>query len=160
MIASILDQIKISKNTHHKRRINQRLRILPLLLRPTRIIHHWKVDIIEKNGVIWTLKHEISSPKFYDILIKIKLKGKNALNLRNFYGRTKMYLNAVTILREDFLPDYHSIKRYSEFEEYFIPYCYHHYYYLNSHTCTSLGHSLLVAFNNNNFVNSSMAPQV
>ena len=52
-----------------------------------------------KNDGIWNLKHEISSPKFYEILIKAKLKGDTALDLNNFYNNTKMCLNAVTRTR-------------------------------------------------------------
>ena len=69
-----------------------------------------------KIGGMWTLKHEISSPKFYELLIKTKIKGDTALYLKNFFKHIKMSLNAVTRLREDLLPDYQSIKRHSEFK--------------------------------------------
>ena len=36
-----------------------------------------------KIGGMRTLKHEISSPKFYEILIKTELKGYTALDLKN-----------------------------------------------------------------------------
>ena len=49
-----------------------------------------------KNGVMWTLKHEIISPKFYELLINTELKGDNALDLKNFYNHIKMCLNVVT----------------------------------------------------------------
>ena len=65
---------------------------------------------------MWTLKHEIISPKFYELLIKTKIKGDTDLYLNNFFKHIKMSLNAVTRLREDLLPDYQSIKRYSEFK--------------------------------------------
>ena len=68
-----------------------------------------------KIGGMWTLKHEISSPKFYDLLIKKELKGDTALDLKNFFNHVKICLNAVTRLREDLLPYYHSIKRHSDF---------------------------------------------
>ena len=45
-----------------------------------------------------TLKHEISSPKFYELLIKIELKGDTNLDLNNFYNHIKMCLNVVTRL--------------------------------------------------------------
>ena len=64
---------------------------------------------------MWTLKHEISSPKFYEILIKTELKVDTALDLKNFYKHIKMCLNAVNILQEDHLPGYHSIKIHYEF---------------------------------------------
>ena len=56
--------------------------------------------ISDKIGGMWTLKHEISSPRFYELLIKIELKGDTALDLKNFYNHVKMSLNAVTRLRE------------------------------------------------------------
>ena len=51
-----------------------------------------------KISGMWTLKHEISSPKLYD-LIKTELKGDTALDLKRFYNPIKMCLNAVTILQ-------------------------------------------------------------
>ena len=59
-----------------------------------------------KIGGMWTLKYEISSPNFYEILIKIELKGYTDLDIKNFFNQIKMCLNAVTRLREDLLPDY------------------------------------------------------
>ena len=70
-----------------------------------------------KIGGMWTLKHDISSEKFYDLLIKKELKGDTALYLNNFYNHINICLNAVTRLREDLLPGYHSIRRHSEFVE-------------------------------------------
>ena len=70
-----------------------------------------------------------------------------------------MCLNEVTRLIEDLLPDYQSIKRHSEFEEYFLPDRDHPSYSWNVHIYTSLGHSLLVAMTNATCVKSSMAPQ-
>ena len=65
------------------------------------------------------LKHYIRSPKFYELLIKAKIKGDTDLDLNNFYKKIKMCLNAVTRLREDLLTTYQYIKRHSEFDEYF-----------------------------------------
>ena len=62
-----------------------------------------------KIGGMWNLKHEISSPKFYELLIKTELKGDTALDLNNFFEHIKMCINAVNRLREDILPDYQSI---------------------------------------------------
>ena len=59
---------------------------------------------------MWTLKHEISPPKLYEILIKKELKGDTAIYLKNFFNHIKMCLNAVTRLREDLLHYYKSIK--------------------------------------------------
>ena len=69
-----------------------------------------------KIGSIWTLKHDISSPKFYELLIKTELKEDTALDLKNFYYYINMRLNAVTRLLEELIPGYQSIKRHYEFE--------------------------------------------
>ena len=42
-----------------------------------------------KVGGMWTLKHEISSPKFYEILIKTELRGDTDLNLKKFYTTSR-----------------------------------------------------------------------
>ena len=70
-----------------------------------------------------------------------------------------MYLNVVIRLLEDLLTAYHSIKRHSEFEEYFIPDHDHPSYYWNDHTYTYLGYLLLVAFTNDTCVKYFMTPQ-
>ena len=70
---------------------------------------------------MWTLKHDIISPKFYEILIKTELKWYTALNLNNFYKYIKICLNAVTRLREDRLTSYQSIKWHTYIEGYFVP---------------------------------------
>ena len=51
-----------------------------------------------KIGDMWTLKHEISSPKFYELLIKTELKEDTAMDIKKFYNQIKMGLNAVNIL--------------------------------------------------------------
>ena len=43
----------------------------------------------------------ISSPKFYELLVKKELKGNTDLDLENFYNHINICLNAVTRLRED-----------------------------------------------------------
>ena len=50
-------------------------------------------------GGMWTLKHEISSPKLYEPLINTELKNDTTLDLNNFYNHINMYLNAVTRLK-------------------------------------------------------------
>ena len=55
---------------------------------------------------MWTLKHETSSQKFYELLIKTELKGDTDMDLKNFYNHIKMSINAVTRLNVDLLPDY------------------------------------------------------
>ena len=37
-----------------------------------------------KIGDMWNIKHDISSPKFYKILIKTELKGDTDMDLNNF----------------------------------------------------------------------------
>ena len=73
-----------------------------------------------KNGGMWTLKHDISSPNSYELLIKTEIKVDTALDLKKFYNHIKMCINAVTILREDLLPGYQYIKKHSDSEEYFV----------------------------------------
>ena len=84
-----------------------------------------------KIGAMCTLKHEIVSPKFYELLIKIELKVYTAMDIKNFYNHIKMSLNVVTRLQEDLLPGYQYIKRHSDFSEYFIPDRYHPSYSCN-----------------------------
>ena len=62
-------------------------------------------EISENIGGMWTLKHEISSSRFYELLIKIELKGDTTLYLKNLYNHVKMSLNAVNRLKVDLLPD-------------------------------------------------------
>ena len=76
-------------------------------------------------GGMWTLKHEIRSPKCHELIIKIELKGDTTLDLRNLYNHIKLCINAVTRLQEDLLSDHQSIKIHSKFEEYFVPDRYH-----------------------------------
>ena len=105
---------------------------------------------------MWNLKHDISPPKFVELIISTELKGDTILYLKNFYNNIKMCLNVVTKLREYLLPDYQPIKRNSEFEEYFIPDRDHSSYSWNIQINTSLGYSLLGAMTNDNRVKSSM----
>ena len=113
--AFMMDQINISKYSPA-----QKDKSTPT--EPTTTVQTNKRDppleggISENIGGMWTLKHEISSPRFYEILIKTELKGYTALDLKNFYNHIKMSLNAVTRLKVDLLPDYLSINRNSEFK--------------------------------------------
>ena len=108
---------------------------------------------------MWTLKHEISSPRFYELLIKIELKGDTNLDLKNFYNHVNMPLNAVTRLKEELLPDYLSIDKNSDFKEYIVRDPNHRSYSCNRQVYDSLGHSLLMEMTNDTCVKSSMAPQ-
>ena len=64
-----------------------------------------------KIGGMWTLKHEIISQKFYEILIKTEIKGDTTLDLNKLFNHINICLNAVTKLQEDLLNGYQSIKR-------------------------------------------------
>ena len=48
-----------------------------------------------KIGGMWTLKHEISSPKLYEIPIKIELKGNISMDLKTLYKHINVSFNAV-----------------------------------------------------------------
>ena len=61
--------------------------------------------IFENIGGMWTLKHEISSPRFYELLIKIELKGDTTLDLNNFYNHVKMSLEIQSSVSFDFCLD-------------------------------------------------------
>ena len=39
---------------------------------------------------MWNLKHDISSPKLYELLIKTELKGDPALDIKIFYNHIKI----------------------------------------------------------------------
>ena len=68
-IASMMDQIKISKYSPEKKD-------LPKSQDPTTVVPaNNKAPPLEGGnstniGVMWSLKHDISSPKFYELLIK------------------------------------------------------------------------------------------
>ena len=51
-----------------------------------------------KFGGMWTLKHEISSLKFYQLIIKAEPKGETDMDPNNFYNHIKICDNAVTRL--------------------------------------------------------------
>ena len=53
-----------------------------------------------KIGGMWTLKHEISSQKFYEILIKTELKGYTALDIKNFFNHIETHLDVVKEILE------------------------------------------------------------
>ena len=52
-----------------------------------------------KVDVVWTLKHEISSPKLYKLAMKTELKGDTAQDIKNFYKHISMCINMVTRLQ-------------------------------------------------------------
>ena len=98
MIEKVMDQIKISNSSPNKMDLQK-------AQDPTNLVSaNNKSPPLEcgnstKNGGIWTLKHEIIPPKFYELLIKIELKDDTALDLKNFYNHIYICLNAVTRLR-------------------------------------------------------------
>ena len=83
MLVSIMDQIKISNSSLYKKD-------------PTKsqdpntvVLANKKAPPLEggnyKNiGGMWTIKHDISSQKFYGILINTELKVDTTLDLNNF----------------------------------------------------------------------------
>ena len=96
MITLMMDKIKISKYSPDRK-------YSPKTQDPnTVVLDNKKASSLEgghskKIGGMWTLKHEISSPKFYEFLIKIYLKGDTALDLKNFYNHINMCLNIQSI---------------------------------------------------------------
>ena len=50
-----------------------------------------------KIGGMWTLKHEIRSPKFYELLIKTELKGDTALDVKNLWTYKRNYLSTYSL---------------------------------------------------------------
>ena len=59
-----------------------------------------------ESGVMWNLKNEIISPRFYDLLTNTELKVDTALDLNNLYNHIKICLIAVTRILENPLPGY------------------------------------------------------
>ena len=51
-----------------------------------------------KIGGMWNLKHEIRSPKLYELLMKTELKVGTALDLKNLYSRINMCIIFFTSL--------------------------------------------------------------
>ena len=83
---------------------------------------------------MWNIKHEIISPNFYELIIKIEIKGGTALDLKNFYNHINICLNVVTRLQEDLITDYQSIKIHFDFEKSLVPDRSYHYYSWNAQT--------------------------
>ena len=112
MIASIIYQNKFSKSSSYKKYSAKDQY-------PTTVVpSNTKAPPLEgvystKIGDMWNLKYEISSPKFYELLIKSELKGDTDLYLKHFYKHIKMCLHTVTRPREDLLLAYQYIKRHS-----------------------------------------------
>ena len=80
MIISMMDKIKILKTSPDKKdppKDQYYTTLVPANKRdlPLEGVNSTKV------GDVWTLKHEIRSPKFYEILIKTEIKGDTSLEL-------------------------------------------------------------------------------
>ena len=54
---------------------------------------------MQKMGDMWNLKHDISSPKLYELLIKIEIRGDTALELNKLCNYINMCLNELNIIR-------------------------------------------------------------
>ena len=89
MIASMMDQIKISKSSLEKKDPTKSQD-------PTTVVPSNKKDPplegghSAKNGGMWNLKHETISPKFYELPIKTQLKVDTDMDLKNFYNYNRM----------------------------------------------------------------------
>ena len=114
----------------------------------------------QKIGGMWTLKYKRSSPKFYKLLIKTKLKVDNLLYLKNFYNQLNICLNVVTKLQEDHLPAYQKIKWHSKFHEKSVPDRYLPSFSCNDQMYTFLDHSFFVDLMNCIYIKYSMETQV
>ena len=47
----------------------------------------------QKIGGMWTLKHDISSQKLYELIIKTDIKGYTDIDTKCFYNHTNMCIN-------------------------------------------------------------------
>ena len=114
MITSIMGQIKTPKFSPDNKD-------LPKAWYPNTVVPANKKDSLlegghsTKKGCMWTLKHEISLPKIYELLINTELKYDTVLDLNKFYNQINMFINVVTRIREDLITAYQSIKRHSGF---------------------------------------------
>ena len=98
MVKNMMDQIKISNYSPDN--MDPQKAQDPT----TEILYNKKAPPSEggkynNNGGMWTVKHEINSPKFHELLIKTEPKGHTALDPKNFCNYINMYLNALTLLQ-------------------------------------------------------------
>ena len=114
-ITSFMDQIKISKSfPAHKDSTKPQYPTIVVIV--NRMAPPLDSGDSTKIGGMWNLKHDISSPEFYELLIKTELKWDTALDPNNFYNNMKMCLNDVNRPQEDLLPDYLYIKIHFHFK--------------------------------------------
>ena len=95
LFASMMDKIKNSKSSLNKND-SPKDQYITTMVPDNKKDPPLEVGHSTKIGCMWNLKYDISSPKFYKILIKTELKGNIALDLNNLYNHIKMCLNAVT----------------------------------------------------------------
>ena len=92
MIAAIMDQTNTLKYSPYQKdspKPPDPITVVPANSRATSL-NHGKYT---KHGGMWTLKHDIKSPKLYEILIKTQFKDNTALELNNFYNHINICLN-------------------------------------------------------------------
>ena len=64
----------------------------------------------------WNLKNDINSPKLYEFIIKIELKGDTTLDVNNFYNNINISLDAVKNTKEDLIRSFQQIIHQNTFE--------------------------------------------
>ena len=95
ILAEITDHInslKLSANQKYYPKPPNNTTVVPYKRRDAPL----EVGQSTKTGGMWTLKHEIISPGFYEILINTELKVYTAMDLKNFYNHFNICINAVT----------------------------------------------------------------
>ena len=98
MLAEITDQINTLVSSPNQNDSPKPLDTINLAL-PNRRATPLYGGQSTKIGGMWNLKHDISSPRFYELLIKTEIKGYNTLYLKNFYNHIKIFLNEFTIIQ-------------------------------------------------------------
>ena len=94
IIVSMMDKIKIYKSSSYKKD-SPKAQDNTTVFSDNKTAPPLNGGHYTKIGSMWTLKHEISSSKFYELLW---LKGYTAIDLKNLYNHIKMCLNLVTRL--------------------------------------------------------------
>ena len=93
-----MDQIKISKSSPDKK-YSTKDQDQTTLVPDTNKAPPLEGGNSKTIGGMWNLKHDISSPKFYEILIKIEIKGDTNMYLNNFYNHINICIHAVTVIK-------------------------------------------------------------
>ena len=96
MIASIIDHIKISKSSPEKKD-SPKAQYPNTVVPANKKARQLKGGHYTKIGGMWTIKHDIITPKFYELLINTELRGDTDIDLKNFYKHTNMYINLVCL---------------------------------------------------------------